>query len=86
MASEAHYEMQHKNLVKCLVACVVATAGNTITASEPDKEAKMLVYAEARRYAVEGRLNVDYSAGSMQQSMNQQRRISLVARIVTQPF
>ncbi len=56
MANEAHYEIQHKNSVTCLVACVVATAGNTVTATKEDKEAKLLVHAEARRYAVEGRL------------------------------
>jgi hypothetical protein len=50
-------------LVKCLVACVVANAGNTITTQvSPNKDSQNLLYTEAVRYAQSDRFNIDFSS------------------------
>ena len=52
---------QTKLLVKCLVACVVATAGNSTTADKsPDKDFAIILYAKAVEYAKTDRINIDY--------------------------
>ena len=58
--SAKHSEMK---LVKCLVACVVANAGNKITTQvSPNKDTQDLLYTEAVRYAQSDRFNIDFSS------------------------
>ena len=43
---------QSKLLVKCLVSCIIAIAGNSVTAEKvPDRDFAVLLYAEAVRYS-----------------------------------
>lgn len=60
---------QSKLLVKCLVACVVATAGNLTTAEKPpDKDFAILLFAKAVEYAKSGRINIDYGSELMKRA------------------
>ena len=60
---------QSKLLVKCLVACIVATAGNSVTAEKgPDRDFAVLLYAAAVRYAKTDRINVDFGSELMKRA------------------
>ena len=51
---------QTKLLVKCLVACVVATAGNSTTADKsPDRDFAIILYAKALNMQ-NRQINIDY--------------------------
>jgi|APCry1669189567_1035234.scaffolds.fasta_scaffold65409_1 hypothetical protein len=60
---------QTKLLVKCLVACVVATAGNVTTAEKPpDKDFSIILYGKAVEYANSERINVDCGSELMKRA------------------
>jgi hypothetical protein len=65
MAAQSAKDSEMK-LVKCLVACVVANAGKTITTQvTPNKDSQNLLYTEAVRYAQSDRFNIDFSSELM---------------------